>query len=1405
MTSRGRRARWGSLFLLAAVTLLLSGLFLTLGPETPAAQAQTNAHSSAILLRTEVEEGQTRDFQISNVPDYPRYYVFFKPLSGYTAEASDLSIIVERQAPNTRIGPGEGGRATTRTSSKWTWPRLTFEVEAKPDVDTDDETFGVQLCTTANCTGGIILGDWTLTIKDVQDTTLTGTGTTITVSGGHTTVMEDSDNGDNRDHSDDITISLAAVPSEDIVILGKVDEQVRTGGTDDSPETKAIARVNGAPASGGSKDNPGDWYVVAYFPTMITVIDPGNPSADPPVPSSTTMRVADVADMVATVNIVAQKNIADTPDLMDDLQFMVVKAADPDGDYATNYADNDAYTTITLPNVPVTVTGDDDPTEIRLLPAATPDNVAKEGSTSDTAKFRVTLSRELVSGEWIEVPLAFTGGELGTHFTLSLDGSPTGVTYADSTDGKIGLLKFTGPSAAEATVVVTGATNDGNNLSENLAIRTYLDSKLSRGNRIDTNLGDGVCAGEGCGIRNSVERRYFRMTIEEAVAGLAIIDSGDGRLLEGDITENRPKIISRSEDGTELYYTLEKVVVVDGGEYSYDVRLSAAPTGNVTIAVSSSDTNKATITTGASLTFTASNWSMPQTVTVSAVDDSTDSSDTPLTITHAVTGPGPYASIVDVTYPLTLVDDDPTNVTMTGAGVRTSASGTEISNVMVEGDPTRVDRSLTISLDRALEADEYVRVPLYLEATGHRQNPDVECDLEEFWNSLDPKPDYAACYVVSSVRGPRYSANLSWPVHLNDFEMNATGTGVTVEAVNRFSPTHAGFRIVEFRGAGAQTATIEFNAREWFDDGDDFNESFSMEFPNDLKYIGTHTVDGYVFGPQKHINPKTNLGGGLTAAADLAAWYGITDDESVGAVAEDNVAVPLDWPLLPPGLESGDTFRLLYVTNGEIAATSRDPATYDEFVREEITGAQLKQGGVPDLAPYANAFFSLVTTLDPPTTKPARDRAQINMYEIDMGNQPNDPIYWVGGEKVADNAHPDFLDGTWDSESPRHADGTAATVDTDGYWTGSAENAHRTNHTVCSGGTSGHNRNQAGEPNVHVGKLDGNDSSRFSPLGPLFGQANCADAEPATELRPIYGLSTDVFEVTGGAEITSRATAAEGSAITFTVTINDAAPAGGITVPYTFSDGLGIPTDPAHTIANSSDYTGTDGSVVIAQGQTSNTFTVPTTNDSTYEGDHYFRVTLGDPTGTDAPGLLTGRHIGVGVINDDADLPTLAFSPATASVTEGAGSVDVTVSRTGTTEVPLSVYWTTADGTAAHPTDYQAQSGYLEFDTTETTKTLSIPIIDDGTAESTETFRVRLDSGLVVDAKVGSTGGRATITLNDDDSGGDVLVSWSQTDDSALPGAIQVTEGGPAFTVKVSLSSAAPAGGITIPLGTHVF
>jgi subtilisin family serine protease len=60
-----------------------------------------------------------------------------------------------------------------------------------------------------------------------------------------------------------------------------------------------------------------------------------------------------------------------------------------------------------------------------------------------------------------------------------------------------------------------------------------------------------------------------------------------------------------------------------GGSVSFTVVLRSAPTANVTIPVSSSDTTEGTVSTS-SLVFTATNWNVPQTVTVTGVGDFID-------------------------------------------------------------------------------------------------------------------------------------------------------------------------------------------------------------------------------------------------------------------------------------------------------------------------------------------------------------------------------------------------------------------------------------------------------------------------------------------------------------------------------------------------------------------------------------------------------------------------------------------------------------------------------------------------------------------------------------------------------------------------------------------------------------
>ena len=73
-----------------------------------------------------------------------------------------------------------------------------------------------------------------------------------------------------------------------------------------------------------------------------------------------------------------------------------------------------------------------------------------------------------------------------------------------------------------------------------------------------------------------------------------------------------------------------------GGTATFTVVLNSQPTADVTIGLSSSDTTEGTVAP-ASLTFTAANWNVAQTVTVTGVDDALDDGDVAYTI---VTGAG---------------------------------------------------------------------------------------------------------------------------------------------------------------------------------------------------------------------------------------------------------------------------------------------------------------------------------------------------------------------------------------------------------------------------------------------------------------------------------------------------------------------------------------------------------------------------------------------------------------------------------------------------------------------------------------------------------------------------------------------------------------------------------------------
>ena len=83
------------------------------------------------------------------------------------------------------------------------------------------------------------------------------------------------------------------------------------------------------------------------------------------------------------------------------------------------------------------------------------------------------------------------------------------------------------------------------------------------------------------------------------------------------------------------------LTIDEGDDATYTVELNTQPSGNVTVAIT---TNNSDVTpSSTSLTFTTSNWDSAQTVTVTAAQDA-DAADDTATLTHNPSGGG-YGSV----------------------------------------------------------------------------------------------------------------------------------------------------------------------------------------------------------------------------------------------------------------------------------------------------------------------------------------------------------------------------------------------------------------------------------------------------------------------------------------------------------------------------------------------------------------------------------------------------------------------------------------------------------------------------------------------------------------------------------------------------------------------------------------
>ncbi len=261
----------------------------------------------------------------------------------------------------------------------------------------------------------------------------------------------------------------------------------------------------------------------------------------------------------------------------------------------------------------------------------------------------------------------------------------------------------------------------------------------------------------------------------------------------------------------------------------------------------------------------------------------------------------------------------------------------------------------------------------------------------------------------------------------------------------------------------------------------------------------------------------------------------------------------------------------------------------------------------------------------------------------------------------------------------------------------------------------------------------------------------------------------------------------------FTVTLDNPALEGGVTIHYTIGG-----------TAGATDHDAVNGSVFIPAGQTSATVDITPTDDNEYDPGETIIVTLVDPatppTATDAgSGFSVGTQNSVTLTIQENDVIPQASVSTVTNPTEGdTGTFLISLDHPALKGGATVTY--TIGGTATAGSDYQSVTGTAFIPEFGTEVAISLATVDDRIAENAETVTVTLtDTSAGYDLLAG--GEFATMTLTDDDTPG-VYLSATSGNTTETGGTTQVEvmlTSKPTADVVVSFASSDTSEGTVTP------
>ncbi|MBD2087076.1 DUF4347 domain-containing protein [Trichocoleus sp. ST-U3] len=645
----------------------------------------------------------------------------------------------------------------------------------------------------------------------------------------------------------------------------------------------------------------------------------------------------------------------------------------------------------------------------------------------------------------------------------------------------------------------------------------------------------------------------------------------------------------------------------------------------------------------------------------------------------------------------------------------------------------------------------------------------------------------------------------------SSFSIDAETVSIIINPVNDAPSFTLGGNQSIAAGAGAQTVT------GW---ASGFNPGAANESSQSIdNYIVNVTSNPGIFASAPKIDPLT---GNLTYTP--AATIATATTATVAVQVKDNGGTAnggIDTSVLQTfqiTVNSGTPIVSIQAIDADAAEAGANTGTYqitrtgnttgDLTVNLAVDGSSpaiasdynLSSGGLSVVIPNGQSFVNVTLTAVDDTLPELAETLRLNLatgagYTIDAAKNnatvaiaSNDTIQYAITTASLTLKEGDTGKQTVTFTVTRSGGiGVASTVD---YGIGgTATNGIDYNNILVTGGTTA----LSGTLSFGVGETT--KTINLDVLGDtIFEQdetINVTLSKPNLTLAPASSTIT-----TGTAQVTvinddakptvsitpATVTQSEGttgtSAYTFTVSLSNPSDQP-ITVNYSTNDGTATTTD--------GDYIDNDGILTFNPGDPlTKTITVNVKGDNKFEKDETFSVKLNNATNAT---VNPEANASTAIITNDDSQPIVSIAPATVTQSEGNGvtAYTYTVSLSNPSDQPISVNYSTNDGTATTADgDYTDNDGILTFNPGEPlTKTITVNVKGDNKFEADETFSIKLNSA--TNANLGNTAATGIIK-NDETAGFTVTPISSNT-----------TEAGGTATFTVKLNSQ-PTANVTLGL-----